>query len=89
MALSTAHKHQLIHRDVKPHNILISEGDHAKISDFGIAQKIVPEEADTKVKKKTDDGSKIYSISFKTSAFKGCAKVHGKSGKVIEWKKKF
>ena len=43
----------------------------------------------TKVKKKTDDGSKVYSISFKTSAFKGCAKVHGKSGKVIEWKKKF
>ena len=60
MALSTAHKHQLIHRDVKPHNILISEGDHAKISDFGIAQKIVPEEADTKVKKKTVMGSIHY-----------------------------
>ena len=60
MALSTAHKHQLIHRDVKPHNILISEGDVAKISDFGIAQKIIPEEADTNVKKQTVMGSIHY-----------------------------
>ena len=60
MALSTAHKHQLIHRDVKPHNVIISAGDVAKISDFGIAQKIVPEEADTGVKKQTVMGSIHY-----------------------------
>ena len=39
-ALSTAHKHQLIHRDVKPHNILLTSDGIAKITDFGIAKNV-------------------------------------------------
>ncbi len=39
-ALSAAHKNHVIHRDVKPHNILITADGTAKITDFGIAKAV-------------------------------------------------
>lgn len=36
--LNQAHKHGIIHRDIKPQNILIKDDGTAKIADFGIAQ---------------------------------------------------
>lgn len=40
LALSFAHKNHIIHRDVKPHNILITGEGTAKITDFGIAKAV-------------------------------------------------
>lgn len=40
LALSFAHKKKIIHRDVKPHNILITDDGTVKIADFGIARAV-------------------------------------------------
>ncbi len=39
-ALETAHKNNIIHRDIKPHNIIITEDGIAKVTDFGIAKSV-------------------------------------------------
>ena len=37
-ALQAAHEQGMIHRDIKPHNILITDSGHVKVADFGIAR---------------------------------------------------
>lgn len=37
-ALDHAHKNGVIHRDIKPHNILVTEDNIIKVTDFGIAR---------------------------------------------------
>lgn len=38
--LAVAHKNHIVHRDIKPHNIIMTKDNLAKITDFGIAKAV-------------------------------------------------
>lgn len=40
MGIEAAHKHHIIHRDIKPQNIIISNDGKVKVTDFGIARMV-------------------------------------------------
>ncbi len=76
-ALAKAHSRHIIHRDIKPHNIMMNSDGVPKVADFGIARSVSSETATTKLDTVgsvhysspeqvrggyTDEKSDIYSI---------------------------
>ncbi len=39
-ALKHAHRNHIVHRDIKPHNMMITEDNRLKVTDFGIARAV-------------------------------------------------
>ncbi len=59
-ALDYAHKHQLIHRDVKPENIMISKDGEVKLADLGIAKDMRQDAVEAEASQRVVLGTPLY-----------------------------
>lgn len=81
LALENLHKKNVVHRDLKPQNILLDDTFHIKLADFGAAKMINPEEVTKEINSKSfsidseDDDSSDDSEIDESSEEEETAKV--------------
>ena len=76
-ALGHAHERGIVHRDVKPANVLVSRRGEVKIVDFGIAQRDRLPSADIPLTRGRDDASPETNSAFGTPAYMSPEQILG------------
>ena len=66
-AIEEAHNHNIVHRDLKPSNIMITPGGHVKVMDFGLAKRVVSDQAgseENQLSTLTKEGSLLGTVPY-------------------------